>query len=117
MDESKAGVVLFTMGTPLEELPAWYVITLATAPALWTYLGLTAQANVPTSPYDLEGKTLEDLRPEKKHPKRGPSRDRLLPGKRRIRDRRERGATDAQTGFSAGLMLVVALAITVLLVM
>lgn len=41
-----AGVVFATLGTALEDLPSWYVLTLAIAPALWTYLGLTAQHNV-----------------------------------------------------------------------
>lgn len=42
-----AGVVFVTMGTDLDHLPTWYVLTLAVAPALWTYLGLTAQSNTP----------------------------------------------------------------------
>lgn len=41
-----AGVVFATLGTSLEDLPRWYLLTLAIAPALWTYLGLTAQHNV-----------------------------------------------------------------------
>ena len=41
-----AAVVFATLGTSLEDLPPWYVLTLAIAPALWTYLGLTAQHNV-----------------------------------------------------------------------
>lgn len=42
-----AGVVLATLGTALDDLPRWYVLSLAVSPALWTYLGLTAQSNVP----------------------------------------------------------------------
>lgn len=42
-----AGVVFVTQGTPIDRLPEWYVLALAIAPALWTYLGLTAQRNVP----------------------------------------------------------------------
>lgn len=42
-----AGVVFVTLGTDLDNLPAWYVLTLAVAPALWTYLGITAQSNTP----------------------------------------------------------------------
>lgn len=43
-----AGVVFVSLGTPLDSLPQWYVLALAVAPALWTYLGITAQANTPT---------------------------------------------------------------------
>jgi len=42
-----AGVVFVTLGTGLDSLPSWYVLTLAVAPALWTYLGITAQSNTP----------------------------------------------------------------------
>lgn len=35
-------------GMTITELPKWYVITLACAPVLWTYLGLTAQVNTDT---------------------------------------------------------------------
>lgn len=45
-----AGVVFATLGTPIDKLPEWYVLTLAVAPALWTYLGITAQTNTPTPP-------------------------------------------------------------------
>lgn len=45
-----AGVVFATLGTTLDDLPAWYVLALAVAPALWTYLGLTASNNVDTEP-------------------------------------------------------------------
>lgn len=41
-----AGVVFLTQGTTPEDLPQWYILTLAIAPVLWTYLGITAQANV-----------------------------------------------------------------------
>lgn len=40
-----AGVVFATTGTPLDLLPEWYVLALAIAPVLWTYLGITAQKN------------------------------------------------------------------------
>ena len=43
-----AGVVFVTLGTDLDSLPSWYVLTLAVTPALWTYLGITAQSNTPT---------------------------------------------------------------------
>ena len=33
-------------GMTVAALPEWYAVTLACAPVLWTYLGLTAQANV-----------------------------------------------------------------------
>lgn len=42
-----AGVVFVATDTGLDQLPSWYVVALAVAPALWTYLGLTAQQNVP----------------------------------------------------------------------
>ena len=42
-----AGVVFVTLGTDLDSLPSWYVLTLAVAPVLWTYLGITAQSNTP----------------------------------------------------------------------
>ena len=41
-----AGVVFVAQGTALDALPQWYVLALAIAPVLWTYLGLTAQSNV-----------------------------------------------------------------------
>lgn len=41
-----AGIVFATQGTDLDALPQWYVLALAIAPALWTYLGITAQTNV-----------------------------------------------------------------------
>lgn len=44
-----AGIVFATIGTSLDNLPQWYVLALAIGPALWTYLGLTAQTNVPQS--------------------------------------------------------------------
>lgn len=42
-----AGVVFATLGTALDDLPRWYVLALAVAPVLWTYLGVTAQSNTP----------------------------------------------------------------------
>lgn len=42
-----AGVVFVSLGTALDALPTWYVLALAVAPALWTYLGITAQGNTP----------------------------------------------------------------------
>lgn len=45
---SIAGVVFLTQHTAPEDLPQWYVLALAIAPVLWTYLGLTAQKNTPT---------------------------------------------------------------------
>lgn len=44
-----AGIVFATLGTSLDDLPRWYVLALAIGPALWTYLGLTAQTNVKES--------------------------------------------------------------------
>lgn len=44
-----AAVVFVSLGTPIDKLPEWYILTLAIAPALWTYLGLTAQRNVPAA--------------------------------------------------------------------
>jgi uncharacterized membrane protein YhdT len=34
----------------VDQLPEWYVISLAVLPVLWTYLGLTASQNVGTPP-------------------------------------------------------------------
>lgn len=42
-----AGVVFVTRGVSVENLPEWYVLALAVAPVLWTYLGVTAQSNTP----------------------------------------------------------------------
>lgn len=42
-----AGVVFVTRGVAVENLPEWYVLALAISPVLWTYLGVTAQANTP----------------------------------------------------------------------
>jgi hypothetical protein len=44
-----AGVVFVTLGRDLDKLPEWYVLALAIAPVLWTYLGMTAQANTPSA--------------------------------------------------------------------
>lgn len=43
-----AGVVFVSRGVSIDRLPEWYVLALAIAPVLWTYLGLTAQRNVPS---------------------------------------------------------------------
>ena len=43
-----AGAVFVAKGTSTEHLPDWYILALAIAPVLWTYLGLTAQKNTPT---------------------------------------------------------------------
>ena len=51
-----AGVVFLTRGTSTENLPDWYVLALAIAPVLWTYLGLTAQANTPSAKDVVEGR-------------------------------------------------------------
>ena len=50
-----AGVVFATLGTSLDDLPRWYVLALAIAPVLWTYLGLTAQTNTPSYRDVVEG--------------------------------------------------------------
>lgn len=42
-----AGAYFAIDGTGLDALPRWYVVALAVGPVLWTYLGLTASANVP----------------------------------------------------------------------
>lgn len=42
-----AGTVFVARGVPIDRLPEWYVLALAISPVLWTYLGLTAQQNVP----------------------------------------------------------------------
>lgn len=42
-----AGVVFVSRGVAIDRLPEWYVLALAIAPVLWTYLGLTAQRNTP----------------------------------------------------------------------
>ena len=36
-------------GTAIDDLPKWYVISLAVLPVLWTYLGRTAETNVNTT--------------------------------------------------------------------
>lgn len=41
-----AGAVFAVGDTSIDGLPEWYVLTLAIAPVLWTYLGITAQTNV-----------------------------------------------------------------------
>lgn len=42
-----AGATFVALGrTDVTTLPTWYVLALAVGPVLWTYLGLTAQANV-----------------------------------------------------------------------
>ena len=41
-----AGAYFVAAGVGVDDLPSWYVITLACAPVLWTYFGITAQANV-----------------------------------------------------------------------
>jgi hypothetical protein len=51
-----AGVVFLTKGQDPSHLPEWYVLTLAIAPVLWTYLGLTAQANTPSAKDVVEGR-------------------------------------------------------------
>jgi hypothetical protein len=42
-----AGAYFLLAGTAMEDLPTWYVLTVGIAPVLWTYLGITAQTNVP----------------------------------------------------------------------
>lgn len=41
--------------TAIDDLPQWYVVTLAVLPVLWTYLGVQAAANTPTVPPPVEG--------------------------------------------------------------
>lgn len=42
-----AGAVFVVTSTAVEDLPTWYVMTAGVGPALWAYLGITAQQNVP----------------------------------------------------------------------
>lgn len=37
---------LYSYGDNLDRWPTWFLASLAVAPALWTYLGITAQGNV-----------------------------------------------------------------------
>lgn len=48
------GAVAVAQGWDAEELPGWYVLALAIGPVLWTYLGITAQTNVPAAPPEVE---------------------------------------------------------------
>jgi hypothetical protein len=41
-----SATLAFVLGEP-ENWPQWYLATLAVTPVVWTYLGLTAKANVP----------------------------------------------------------------------
>lgn len=41
-----SATLAFVLGEP-ENWPQWYLATLAVAPVLWTYLGVTAKTNVP----------------------------------------------------------------------
>jgi uncharacterized membrane protein YhdT len=41
-----AGAYFLIDGTPMDDLPQWYVLTVGIAPVLWTVLGITAQTNV-----------------------------------------------------------------------
>ena len=43
------GAYFATVKDSIEALPDWYVVALAVAPILWTYLGLQAGANTPAS--------------------------------------------------------------------
>jgi len=43
-----AGAYFAATGTALGDLPRWYTVALALGPVLWTYLGVTAQANTDT---------------------------------------------------------------------
>jgi len=49
-----AGAYFLISQTAPDDLPHWYVYTLALAPVLWTYLGITAQTNVTPSPTPIE---------------------------------------------------------------
>lgn len=42
------GAYFAVEGTPVDELPKWYVLALGIAPVVWAYLGFTAQNNVPS---------------------------------------------------------------------
>ena len=50
-----AAIVFATNGTAIDALPRWYVLAIAIAPALWTYLGITAQADTPSYKDVVEG--------------------------------------------------------------
>ena len=39
---------VFDFGNDVSLWPQWFLASLAVAPVLWTYLGITAQANVDT---------------------------------------------------------------------
>ena len=59
-----SAVFTFTEGTP-DDWPRWFLGVLAVAPVVWTYLGLTAQANVwnppdPGTPHEAEDLPLDD---------------------------------------------------------
>lgn len=49
-----AGAYFVLEQTALEDLPRWYVLATGLGPVLWTYLGITAQANVPTDETEYE---------------------------------------------------------------
>jgi hypothetical protein len=53
------GAYFVAAGYAVDSLPQWYVIPLAVAPVLWTYLGLQAGANTPSNaappPYEGPG--------------------------------------------------------------
>lgn len=55
-----AGAYFAASSTGVDDLPRWYVLTLAVAPVLWTYLGVTAQANVTTDGDGTDFYHLED---------------------------------------------------------
>lgn len=50
-----AGGYFVLAGVGVDDLPRWYVITVGMAPLLWTYLGITAQANTPSYEDVVEG--------------------------------------------------------------
>lgn len=54
-----AGAYFAASSAGVDDLPHWYVLTLAVAPVLWTYLGVTAQSNV-TTDGDVDTYHLED---------------------------------------------------------
>lgn len=54
-----AGAYFAASSAGVDDLPHWYVLTLAVAPVLWTYLGVTAQSNV-SNDGDVDSYHLED---------------------------------------------------------
>lgn len=49
----------FALGQSVDSWPEWFLASLAVAPVLWTYLGITAKGNVSTTQeFDLPTETI-----------------------------------------------------------